>query len=62
MQEANVPFPVGLVVKVGTRVKFVGTITHAYDDGTYDIVYQVRCFPLTIARWRVCRLIACWAM
>ena len=33
-------FKVGSVVKVGTRVKFVGTVTTAYGDGTYDIMYQ----------------------
>jgi hypothetical protein len=40
IMEDNEPFPIGQVVKVGTRIKFVGTITHAYGDGTYDIVYQ----------------------
>ena len=40
VQEDQLPFPVGQVVKVGTRVKFVGTITKDYGDGTYDIVYQ----------------------
>ena len=34
------PFSVGQLVKVGTRIKFVGMVTNAYHDGTYDIDYQ----------------------